>query len=268
MGVLRRFFFLCITVIALCDNCYSSEGYILESYFRKHQVLHDSSFHDHINDELSTFSCKTLPGEPHLQFLLSGLERHVIGEGSHRRLSSMIQLQVLPEPQTCKLVMIERLPSGVFADPFELDHLLHRGAYARVAVFGDTNLELPSVSSNRSAVEIHMDLKHGISSGAGIKVDLPLHARYPPLHESGFSRVTFGTPDLLVSCNVKGSSETMGCLLAPNHNSDKLKTDAEWEIPCGIKSHRDMVTVVTFATAIVSTLVIVLASVFHSELRP
>ncbi|CAN1256767.1 Phosphatidylinositol-glycan biosynthesis class X protein [Linum perenne] len=248
-------------------------GYILESYFRKHQVLHDSSFQDLIHDELSKFSCK-MSGEPHLQFLLSGLERHVIGEGSHRSLSSTIQLQVLPESsQTCKLVMIERLPSGVFADPFELDHLLQRGVYAHVGVFGDTNLELPSVSSSRSAIEIHMNLEHSMAEG-GIKIDLPLHARYAvslnkPLQESGYSEVTFGTPDLLVSCNTEGSSETRGCLLVPTYDSDKPKTagDAVWEIPCGIRSHTNMVTFITFATAFVSTLVIVIASVFYSKLR-
>jgi phosphatidylinositol glycan class X len=48
-----------------------------------------------------------------------------------------------------------------------------------VAVFGDTNLELPSALSNRSAVEIHFDLKPSTSMDCNLVVELPLHARYP-----------------------------------------------------------------------------------------
>ncbi|CAI0471091.1 unnamed protein product, partial [Linum tenue] len=248
---------------------------ILKSYFSKHEVLSDSSFRDLLQDELSKFSCKLLPGDPNPQLTLSGLERHLIGEGSHRHLSSTIQLQIPPQSfplQSCKLVMIERLPSGVFADPFELDHLLHHGAYAAIGVFGDTNLELPSVSSNRSAVEIHMNFKHNTSSGAmselGIRIDLPLHARYAPLHESGYSEVAFGTPDLLVSCSMEGSSEKRSCLIVPSSDSNRLRTDVVvWKIPCGIMSYTNVVSVVTFATALVSTLVIVLPSVLYSKPR-
>lgn len=48
-----------------------------------------------------------------------------------------------------------------------------------VAVFGDTNLELPSFLSNRSAVEIHLDVDPNILlEPSDIDVELPLHARY------------------------------------------------------------------------------------------
>jgi len=55
--------------------------------------------------------------------------------------------------------------------------------FTDVAVFGDTNLELPSVLSNQSAVEIHMKVAPtsllGHISELEISADLPLHARYP-----------------------------------------------------------------------------------------
>ena len=51
------------------------------------------------------------------------------------------------------------------------------------AVFGDTNLELPSVHSNRSLVEVHTDVDLNTFSrhkdGLEINIDLPLHIRYP-----------------------------------------------------------------------------------------
>lgn len=59
--------------------------------------------------------------------------------------------------------------------------------YRDIAVFGDTNLELPSFLSNRSAVEVHMDVGHdlllGQSKESNINIEIPLHARYPVSEE-------------------------------------------------------------------------------------
>ncbi|KAF4383996.1 hypothetical protein F8388_018748, partial [Cannabis sativa] len=82
---------------------------------------------------------------------------------------------------SCGLIFIERLPNGVFADPFEFQHLLQRGVFNDIAVFGDTNLESPSFLSNRSSVEVHMHVNPGILSdknGIDIKIKIPLHERY------------------------------------------------------------------------------------------
>lgn len=64
--------------------------------------------------------------------------------------------------------------------------------FTDAAVFGDTNLELPSVVSNRSVVEVHIDVDlnivSGHSNGLEINVEVPLHARYPVCEKnSGFS---------------------------------------------------------------------------------
>lgn len=52
-----------------------------------------------------------------------------------------------------------------------------------MAVFGDTNLELPSFLSNRSVVEVHRDVDPNFLSSRqnvlNINIVLPLHARYP-----------------------------------------------------------------------------------------
>lgn len=59
--------------------------------------------------------------------------------------------------------------------------------YSNIAVFGDTNLESPSFLSNRSAVEVHMDVGHDLllshSKESNINIELPLHARYPVSEE-------------------------------------------------------------------------------------
>ena len=54
--------------------------------------------------------------------------------------------------------------------------------FSNAAVFGDTNLELPSFRSNRSLVEVHVRIDPGMFSGdhkqLEINIELPLHARY------------------------------------------------------------------------------------------
>ncbi|CAM0148821.1 unnamed protein product [Urochloa decumbens] len=96
---------------------------------------------------------------------LSELHRQLAGEGSHRRLVYSMKFGARQDAMfnfldvyDAHLVIIEKLPNGVFVDPFELQHFVERKVFLDVAVFGDTNLELPSVLSNRSAVKIHFDL--------------------------------------------------------------------------------------------------------------
>lgn len=52
-----------------------------------------------------------------------------------------------------------------------------------ISVFGDMDLELPTVHSNRTVVEIHLDFgPSSLSShedGLGINLRIPLHVRYP-----------------------------------------------------------------------------------------
>ncbi|KAF3612373.1 putative protein vip1-like, partial [Capsicum annuum] len=106
-----------------------------------------------------------------------------------------------------EVIIVERLPSGVFADPFELQHLVQRGVFTDATVFGDTNLELPSFLSNRSLVEVHLEVNSNLTTQwkheLELNMELPLHSRYQPLGH-GFSRVEFASPDLFLRCNVEG----------------------------------------------------------------
>lgn len=56
----------------------------------------------------------------------------------------------------------------------------------QASVFGDTNLESPSIQSNRSLVEIHMDVGSNALSASKneleINIELPIHARYPVMY--------------------------------------------------------------------------------------
>lgn len=196
----------------------------MTSYFGKYEKLLDSDFQEFVTNEIYTSFCKVLQDNTSSFIRQSVLLRNLIGEGSHRNLLSSIRFYVDPESLSrlpfhkCELIVIERLPSGIFADPFELQHLHQHGGklnrffmikfsklhktmlivlltfmmliiacpfivvFTDVAVFGDTNLELPSFRSQQSAVEIHMNVGSNSflsqKDGLEIKVQLPLHARY------------------------------------------------------------------------------------------
>ncbi|KAF3485137.1 hypothetical protein F2Q69_00055471 [Brassica cretica] len=192
--------------------------------------------------------------------------RDVTGEGSHRHLLTTIKLRSFhSQSHLHELVIVERLPLGVFADPFELQSLQQRRAFRDVSVFGDTDLEQPSFRSNRSVVEIHVE----INGNGEISVKLPLHARYQPIGESGYSRVEFGEPDLfLCSRHVPNQEhEQRRCLVLSVGRSKTQTRSVVWKIPAGIRSHTEYVSVVTFVAAVLSAFSILVASVLSSKVE-
>ncbi|CAN6343979.1 unnamed protein product [Urochloa humidicola] len=198
---------------------------------------------------------------------LSELHRQLVGEGSHRRLVYSMKfgarqdavINFLDGYDAHHLVIIEKLPNGVFADPFELQHFVERKVFLDVAVFGDTNLELPSALSNRSAVEIHLDLRPSTLSNSNLVVDLPLHARYPPLDASGYATVEFGNPDLFLRYRKK-EIHSNSCLWVLKNLEAAPAEKAAWRIPCGNEAHAGFVSSITFLSALVCSMSIVVAT--------
>ncbi|OWM88262.1 phosphatidylinositol-glycan biosynthesis class X protein isoform X2 [Punica granatum] len=246
--------------------------WITEPYFEIFDSLLDSHFQDFKERTLSRCSCKPLRDTQTTELKLSGLERRLVGEGSHRQLSSSVRISVNPPTHPCEVIIIERLPSGIFADPFELQHLVQRGAFNDVAVLGDTDLELPTVRSNRTVVEIHMDVGPNSFSrhkdGQKINLHIPLHVRYPPLHESGYTKVVFGDPDIFARCSIDGRPIDETCLsTVTRDNAESSLSSVAWEVPSGIEMHAGVVSSVTFLSATVSAMIIILASIFHSDAK-
>lgn len=106
----------------------------MQSYYDKYTNLHDSDFENFMSQEVTSSLCEVLPEIHNFMLRLSVLKRNLIGEGSHRSMLTLIKLQTQPSQSlsellsnSCEFIIIERLPSGVFADPFELQHLAQRG---------------------------------------------------------------------------------------------------------------------------------------------
>ncbi|KAL8053414.1 hypothetical protein ABFS82_05G070300 [Erythranthe guttata] len=252
-----------------------TDKYIAKCFFEKHDNLLGQEFHDFVANEIPLGLSEVVVNKNHVVPTLSHLHRNVTGEGSHRHLHSSITFDLKPklkpelDARSCEVIVVEKLPSGVFADPFELDHLVQRGVFSDAGVFGDTNLELPSFRSNRSVVEIHMSIASNVLSinkdYLEVNLVVPLHARYPPLgHE--FSRVEFGQPDIFMCCNLEGDVHKRRCVSMPDNNIlDREASPVMWEIPCGIKKHAEFVSAVTFGFAVLASSIIVLTSIFYSD---
>ncbi|XP_010276146.1 PREDICTED: phosphatidylinositol-glycan biosynthesis class X protein isoform X2 [Nelumbo nucifera] len=252
--------------------------FLMESYFEKHDSLMDSDIQAFFVHELHPATCEVIQQNLNSLLRMSVLHRNLIGEGSHRHLFSFLKFNVLSEAtfelpaHFCEAIIIERLPHGIFADPFELQHLIERGVFVDAAVFGDTNLELPSVLSNRSIVEVHVDIGNNFlatnKEGVEIKLELPLHARYPPLDGSGYSEVEINKPNLFVHCSVNEPLQQQDCLWLLIDESTQLKTSTiVWRIPSGNEKHVKVVSLVTFTVALLSTLLIVLTSIYSSHVN-
>lgn len=124
---------LCYCILYLQGRtCYIDE-YIAKGYFKKYDSLIEQEFDSFIANNIPLGLCRVLEDKNHILPSLSALHQNVVGEGSHRRLASSLRIKLQRElkheltAHSCEVVIIERLPSGVFADPFELQHLVQRG---------------------------------------------------------------------------------------------------------------------------------------------
>lgn len=212
--------------------------YMMESYVGKYDSSLDSDFQDFTTHKLHIASCKLLSEKLDILVRSSVLRHHLIGE-----------------------------------DPFELQHLVQRGVFTDASVFGDTNLELPSFLSDHSIVEIHMDFDLITLSALKyeyeleVSIELPLHARYPALEESGYSTVEFHAPVVFLRHRLYGKSDKSCFLTMIHNNSESTTSPVVWKIPCGIRAHARTVSAVTFLSALLSVSLIVLVSVCFSDVK-
>ncbi|XP_020577503.1 uncharacterized protein LOC110022753 isoform X2 [Phalaenopsis equestris] len=239
------------------------------SFFDAHINLSDSDFSNYLAQNIHSGDiCEGMIDNIDI-FRLSSLLRELIGEGSHRQLVTTMVFCHNPkfthffEDHFCEAILVEYFPPGVFSDLFELQHLVLREVFLSVFVFGDKNLELPSALSNRSVVEIHIDVK---SDAHKVVVQLPLHSRYPPLDSSGYSNITIGKPDLFMRCRPK-DSQIEPCSWTLIDLGVLSTSNVTWRIPCGNEVHTRPVTIITFLSALICSLLIVLSTICQSKNR-
>lgn len=218
------------------------------------------------------------PSEHYEGLEVMEVERKLIGNGAHRELSSSITIRV-EKSKACNMVIVEKLPSGVFADMFELGGLVARGAYVDAVIYGDHNLEMPSLHSSESIVVLHTSIDSNVSHLEHLlqaKVLLPLHARYPPLSFESHVSVNFSIPYVLFQCFHKDDNTTAANMAdsKPMRNNmawavltwkESTSLDSiglQWAVPAGNPLHSQFVAVTTACTSLIGVVVLLVVSRF------
>lgn len=71
-----------------------------------------------------------------------------------------------------------------------------------------------------------------------------------------------------MQCDLEGKPRDGGWFVMPTIDVNESPSNAVvWRIPSGIRTHASIVSVVTFLAAFLSTLIIVVTSIFHSDAK-
>ncbi|GBF90927.1 hypothetical protein Rsub_03782 [Raphidocelis subcapitata] len=122
------------------------------------------------------------------------LTRELDGAGFHRTLSLRVDAAgAVPAaaaaaagPAACRLVLLQPLPSGLFADPYQLEDLRRTSPAApRFELLGPLDLELPAPACQPTLLAVDLgppQQQHGsagaAAAAAGWEAEVPLHAKY------------------------------------------------------------------------------------------
>ena len=188
----------------------------------------------------------------------------------------------------CRLSVLQPLPAGIYADPYELENLLNIRDNPHVSqlklsafkLFGPVDVEKIASDCNATVLSVSAQFKlprQGVQSSNDLKhlhLFVPLHARYPAPQ----SQPITGTLSLILSAHYKYSVEApllmVQCagatkaicyyLTQPqaNANSD-VQLQFSWIVPAGGVWHSQLVQYATAVTALCGLGVLLLTASFQ-----
>lgn len=204
--------------------------------------------------------------------------------GFHGKMTYTVDLLQAVAFDGCNFTVLQLLPAGVYADPYELQNLVtttthkcNSGLLSAFKVFGSIDVEkietdccqtLLSVSGHYTASQLQ-----ALSTCNGhlqVKLTVPLHARYPAPEQrrpsgfwsflfSGLQQYNISRPFLVVEhTSEKDSVATSQCYAAQAQHS------LHWIVPTGGMWHIRLVEVVTVLAA-VSSLCVLMRTIFLSD---
>ena len=190
---------------------------------------------------------------------------------------------------TCNFTVLQLLPAGLFADPYELQNLvttvMQRGKSKLLLsskVFGVVDVEkietdcsqtLLSVSARYAASQTQLA---SCNKHMQIGLTVPLHARYPAPHMfdpsglgtflwSGVHHYNITKPLFRVEY-ASGLDATTHCYSTPAQQTSKGSQQfLGWTVPTGGMWHMQLVEIVTVLTAVCSLCVLLKALVHGSK---
>ena len=235
-------------------------------------MLWNQALHHH---GWSTDSREVLNAQCHqLQAASTSMELHK--NGFHGEITYTIDLPRDMTFDTCNFTVLQLLPAGLFADPYELQNLvtttMQRGKSKLLSsfqVFGVVDVEkietecsqtLLSASARYAAFQAQV-----ASCNAHMQIGLtvPLHARYPAPQFfavsglstfvwSGLHHYNITSPCFRVEC-ASVSAATPQCYSTPAEQTSKLSQQfLHWTVPTGGMWHMQLVEIFTVLTAVYS----------------
>ncbi|XP_021571315.1 phosphatidylinositol-glycan biosynthesis class X protein [Carlito syrichta] len=201
------------------------------------------------------------------------LKQEVLKDGFHRDLSIKVKFgESIEDLQTCRLLIKQRIPTGLFVDPYELASLRERNITEAVMVSENFNIEAPNYLSKESEVLIYA--RQDSQCSDCFQAFLPVHYRYHRPHsKDGETFVVVNNPDLLMYCDQEFPILTCWAQEEVTTPCDLKNSDiCQWknmkyksvfknvtlQIPVGLTIHTSLVCSVTLLiTILCSTWVLV-----------
>uniref|UniRef100_A0A8C0AFJ1 Phosphatidylinositol-glycan biosynthesis class X protein n=1 Tax=Bos mutus grunniens TaxID=30521 RepID=A0A8C0AFJ1_BOSMU len=129
------------------------------------------------------------------------LRQEVLKDGFHRDLLTKVKFgESIEDLQTCRLLIKQYIPTGLFVDPYELASLRERNITEAVMVSENFNIEAPNYLSKESEVLIYA--RQDSQCIDCFQAFLPVHYRYHQPHiKDGETFIVVHNPDLLMYCD-------------------------------------------------------------------
>ncbi|XP_058412512.1 phosphatidylinositol-glycan biosynthesis class X protein [Diceros bicornis minor] len=201
------------------------------------------------------------------------LRQEVFKDGFHRDLLIKVKFgESIEDLQTCRLLIKQYIPTGLFVDPYELASLREKNITEALMISENFNIEAPDYLSKESEVLIYA--RQDSQCIDCFQAFLPVHYRYHRPHsKDGETLIVVNNPDLLMYCDQEfpilkcwGQSEVAApCDLKRKDicqwNNMKYKSvykNVTLQIPVGLTIHTSLVCSVTLLiTILCSTLILV-----------
>nr|XP_025846379.1 phosphatidylinositol-glycan biosynthesis class X protein [Vulpes vulpes] len=202
------------------------------------------------------------------------LRQEVLKDGFHRDLLIKVKFgESIEDLQTCRLLIKQYIPTGLFVDPYELASLQESNITEAVMVSEDFNIEAPNYLSKESEVLIYA--RQDSQCIDCFQAFLPVHYRYHRPHsKDGETFIVVNNPDLLMYCDQElpilkcwaQSQVAAPCTLKNKDicqwNNMKYKSvfkNVTLQVPVGLTIHTSLVCSVTLLITILCSTLILLA---------
>ena len=209
-------------------------------------------------------------------------------KGFHSHIQYTVNRQQASEHNVCQMMVLQPLPAGVYADPYELANIAGMSSTAvanqlqlsSYRVFGKIDVERiePDCEPTLLSVSANIDTQLGTVNTATatiLHLKVPLHARYPAPHPAGdllpahpsYHNYSLEGPTVVLRCSATTSHQANGetRLCQDVCHISSAKHELSWTLPAGLTKHTWFVQTATSAVAVGSLTFLLIAVYTHAQ---